>query len=477
MTTNHRDPVDKAITEAGTGCLTFLVGLLIAIVGESLARSNLRAKFRGGGVVVGRDGGSKISIPYKDRMKHAHIMGATGSGKTTLLFNMAKQDMDVVLNDEPFYGVGVIDPKGDLVDRLLPHVPRHRRKDVIVFDPTDSEKPLGFNILEDVPDNLRSRTTSEVVAIFKKLFAYSWGPRLEHILRYAVLALLEIPGSTLADVPTLLLDKEFRRGVLPHVSNWQVLNFWQTEYPALAKSRDFIMVVQPILNKVGPWLAYPEVSNIIDQTQSSFNLRHIMDQRKIFLARLPEGLLGEDTRQILGSLLITRFQLAAASRAAIPERARKPFVLYVDEFQNFVTEASGKIVTEGRSFGLGLVVANQHEGQFRDQPGLLEDLQRNVAAHLFTYRDGDKYRLEYVRLQDWAGADGEPPIIHLDPLPALPAGDSTVAAEIIEESRERYGRDRDWVENDSQRRRFRGASSGGKGKRSRGKGNVPPAYA
>jgi hypothetical protein len=213
--------------------------------------------------------------------------------------------------------------------------------------------------------------------------------------------------------------------------------------------------VAPILNRIGPWVAYPEIRNIIGQTQSSFNLRRVMDEKKIFLARLPEGLLGEDVRQVLGSLLITRFQLAATSRADTPEHQRQPFLLYVDEFQNFVTEASEKIITEGRSFGLGMVVANQHEGQFRGQPGLYDTLERNVAAQLFLYQQDDLFRLRYTRPQD-AALDESPPVLDLYPLPAQPEGQS--GPRVIEDSRNRYGRDRDWVESDIWRRRALGVA-------------------
>ena len=215
-----------------------------------------------------------------------------------------------------------------------------------------------------------------------------------------------------------------------------------------------MQVVAPILNRLGPWVAYPEVRNIIGQTQSSFDLRRVMDEKKIFIARLPEGLLGEDVRQLIGALLITRFQLAAASRASVPERQRQPFILYADEFQNFVTEASEKIVTEGRSFGLGLVVANQHEGQFRGQPGLYETLERNVAAQLLLYREQNAFRLQYARLQDRAPYE-DPPVLHLTPLPALPNGERT--SQVLGESRDRYGRDRHRVEADIWRRRSSGS--------------------
>jgi len=434
------------------GCVGAVIGFLVDGI---LSLFNLifrRVQYSSPGIFIGRLGWTKVTIPHRDRLKHAHVMGATGSGKTTLLANMLKQDIAAYKKGEATYGIGVIDPKGDLIDRVLRYIPDGRVDDVIFFDPSDTEKPLGFNILEDVPENLRSLTASQVVTTFKKLFGKtSWGPRLEHILRFAVLTLMEIPGSTLLDIPTLLIDQDFRRGVLHHVTNPQVREFWESEYSLYARKTGVSSAISPILNKIGPWVAYPEVRNVIGQVQSSFNLRKVMDQKKIFLARLPEGLLGEDVRQILGALLITRFQLAAASRVDIPEHIRQPFLLYVDEFQNFVTEASEKIITEGRSFGLGFIVANQHPGQFRGQPGITDSLMGNVAATLFAYKEGNKHRLQYTRLQSASPTAEEPNSIQCKLLPPFPPFSD--GKYIIKESRERYGRDRDWVERDINRRR------------------------
>ncbi len=448
-----QDPVDKAIVDAGAGCAGLIIGLLGIFLVNQYEQNRLRKKYAVSGVTIGRYGNTPITIPDGDRMKHAHVMGATGTGKTTLLVNMAIQDMNAMLDSgEPKYGVGVIDPKGDFVDRLLRQIPSHRRGDVILFDPTDTAKPLGFNILENVPEDSRSRTTGEVLLTFKKIFGKdSWGPRLEYILREVILTLMEIPGATLLDIPTLLLDEDFRKGVLPHITNFEVTDFWGRLYPQFINKGTGISIIAPILNKVGPWLAYPEVRNIIGQVQSSFNLRRIMDEKKIFLARMPEGVVGEDIRQLLGALLITKFQSVTDSRANILESQRQPFILYVDEFQNFTTEASQKILTEARSFGLGLVVANQHKGQFRGQPDLLESLNRNAAAEIFTYKENEQFRLQYSRLQERSTPDEAAPAIKL--IPQGVASPITTPDRIIEESRLRYGQDQSWVEKEMRRRR------------------------
>ena len=447
------DPIEELLGGI-FGALTFaVIAGVVGAVESSQEKARLRKRFGKPGVIVGTTSDRiQVSIPRSDRMKHAHVVGATGSGKTTLLVNMAVQDIYAQLeNGEPAFGVGVIDPKGDLVDRLLSHIPAYRARDVILFDPTDTDKPLGFNILQNVPEHLRSLTASQVVGTFKKLFGQqSWGQRLEHVLRFCVLTLLEVPGSTLLDIPTLVLNDDFREGVLPHVTNFEVVNFWENEFAHYASGKSRMVVVAPILNRIGPWVAYPEIRNIIGQTQSSFNVRDVMDNKKIFLARLPEGLLGEDVRQLMGSLLITQFQLAATSRADTPEHLRQPFLLYADEFQNFVTEASQKIVTEGRGFGLGLVVANQHEDQLSGQSGLRKTLERNVAAHLYAYKQDTRYQLQYSQLQNLT-PDMEVPFVQLTPPPALPPGQQ--AKYIIQESRNRYGRYRDRVEKDIWRRR------------------------
>lgn len=373
----------------------------------------------------------KAYVPGRLRTKHVHVVGPTGSGKTTLLLNMIIQDM------RNGSGFGVIDPKGDLVWEILKYVPVNRFDDVVLFDPTDRARPIGFNMLEAVESDQRSLAASQVVLIFRKLFHYSWGPRLEHILRYSVLTLLEVPGATLIDVPLLLVDKDYRKEVLRFVTNPIVRAFWEGEFWEITKGRDYIRTVEPILNKVGPWLAYPEIRNIVGQARSSFDVKSIMDGRKILLVSIPEGLLGEDTSAMLGAMMVAKIQLAAMSRMG--QSTKVPFYLYVDEFQNFVTSAFEKILTQARSFGLGLVVANQYEEQLYDQLRLA--LLNNVAVKLSCYFESGRHGLVYHELQDQAAMARE-----VSPLPPPTGGHPNLPSLVRLDKREIYGRPRQAVE-------------------------------
>ena len=382
--------------------------------------------------------GPKVSIPGEIRTKHTHVIGPTGSGKTTLLLNMIIQD----LNNGS--GLAVIDPKGDLVAEVLKHVPVARFNDVILFDPTDRDRPVGLNVLEAVEPEQRSLAASQVVLIFKKLFHDSWGPRLEHVLRFSVLTLLEVPGATLVDIPYLLIDREYRESLLRHVANPFVRAFWEGEFRAITKGRDYIVTIEPILNKVGPWLAYPEIRNIVGQTRSSFDVRQLMDRRKILLVNIPEGLLGEDTSAMLGALMVSKIQMAATSRTGLSKTVH--YYLYVDEFQEFVTSAFEKILIQARSFGLGLVVANQYDEQLHDP--LYYALWNNVAVRLHCYFEDGKHRLTYHELQDQAAE----PIV-LKPLRPPRGGHPDLPKQIRYTMRLRYGRPREAVERDILERR------------------------
>jgi hypothetical protein len=414
-------------------------------------QAQLIGKFNAPGVVVGISRGKQITVPTSERMKHVHVLGGTGGGKTTLLVNMAKQDLEAMTEGVPTYGVGAIDPKGDLADSILEIVPKHRHEDVILFDPSDRLKPLGFNILQGVAPELRSRMASEVVMTFKKLFGQqAWGQRLEHFLRQAVLTLIEVPGATILDIPALFLNEAYRKGVLGHVSNFAVRNFWEHEFGYHSKKGAPVGLVQPILTRMGMWAAYPEIRNIVGQEQSSINLRQVMDEKKIFIARFQHGEIGEDVTEFFGSLFITSFQFAAMSRAKMPKAYRQPFMLYVDEFQNFATESSERIITEARSFGLGFIMANQYEGQFRNQPGLQRAIDKTIYARLRAHKRQNRYFVDYTKLQEHVPPDNDPLFIECRAL--SPAKGSIANARYLENlSRNRFGREREAVEEDIER--------------------------
>ena len=373
----------------------------------------------------------KTYVPPELRTKHVHVIGPTGSGKTTLLLNMILQDM------RNGSGFAVIDPKGDLIWEILKYVPVDRFDDIVLFDPTDRGRPVGFNVLEGVGRRQRSLAASQVVSVFKKLFYDSWGPRLEHVLRFSVLTLLEVPGATLIDIPHLLIERDYRSRVLKYVTNPIVKEFWTGEFRHITKGRDYIVTIEPILNKVGPWLAYPEIRNIVGQARSSFDIREIMDRGKILLVNIPEGLLGEDTSAMLGAMMVAKIQLVAMSRWG---RAKEVlFYAYVDEFQSFVTSAFEKILTQARSFGLGLIVANQYEEQLYDQ--LRWALAKNVAIKLTCFFEDGKHGLIYHELQDQAAQP-----IRVKPLAPPTGGHPDLPKLVRLDKRELYGRPRHLVE-------------------------------
>ncbi len=296
-----------------------------------------------------------FGLPRSDRGRHLYIIGQTGVGKSGLLELLTISDIY-----SP-YGFAVIDPHGDYAQNVLRRIPAERVQDVLYFNPADTEYPIAFNPMEVVDPKLKTHTSSELVGVLKRMFD-SWGPRLEYILRYSILALLDYPDSTMLDITRILTDKKFRGEVLKHVQDPVVRNFWTVEF-ASWNDKFAAEAVAPVLNKVGAFTANPLVRNIIGQPKSSFNIRQIMDERKILVVNLSRGLIGEDNASLLGSLFVTKMQLAAMSRADIPAEARSPFYLYVDEFQNFATDSFATILSEARKYGLNLTVANQYIAQ------------------------------------------------------------------------------------------------------------------
>jgi hypothetical protein len=303
---------------------------------------------------------AKFGLKDVDRRRHVYIIGKTGMGKSTLLENMIHSD---IVSGK---GVGVVDPHGDLADRVLDFVPAHRTNDVILIDPSDRDFPVAFNMLENVDPAYNSIVCSGIVGIFKKLYVDSWGPRLEHILRNTILSLLEYPGTTMLGITRVLQDADFRRKVIAKVDDPIVKAFWLSEFEKM-QDRMRIEAISPILNKVGQFLSSSIIRNIVGQPKSAVDLRFAMDKGKIVIVNLSKGKIGEDNSALLGSMIITKFQLDAMSRADIPEKDRKDFYLYVDEFQNFATEAFSTILSEARKYKLNLTMANQYVAQMSDE--------------------------------------------------------------------------------------------------------------
>ena len=302
----------------------------------------------------------KFGIKTDDRRRHVYVIGKTGMGKTTLLENMA---LDDIRNGR---GVAIVDPHGDFAEKILKFIPSQRTNEVIYFNPADADYPIAFNVMEGVNPQYRHLVSSGLIGVFKKIWADSWGPRLEYLLRNTLLALLEYPNSTLLGVNRMLIDKEYRKKVVSKVSDPVIKSFWEDEFTKYSK-QFATEAISPIQNKVGQFLSNPMVRNIVGQTKSSIDMREIMDNRKILIINLAKGRIGEDYSALLGAMLITKIQLAAMSRVDIPEEERKDFYFYVDEFQNFATESFAGILSEARKYRLNLTIAHQYIGQLEEE--------------------------------------------------------------------------------------------------------------
>ena len=319
-----------------------------------------------------------FGIKTDDRRRHMYIIGKTGMGKTNLLENLVVQDI------RNGFGVCYIDPHGDTAEKLLKAVPANRINDVIYFNPSDQNFPIAFNVMESIDPEYHHLVASGLVGVFKKIWADSWGPRLEYILRNAIMALLEYPGSTLLGVTRILVDKKYRERVVEKVTDPVIRQFWVDEFP---KWSDKVLqeVVSPIQNKVGQFLSNSLIRNIVGQSQSSFDVRKIMDEKKILIMNLSKGRIGEDSSALLGAMMITKIQLAAMSRVDIPEETRNDFYLYVDEFQNFATESFANILSEARKYRLDLILANQYITQIDEK---VRDAIFGNAGTIVSFRVG-----------------------------------------------------------------------------------------
>lgn len=320
----------------------------------------------------------EFGIKRDDRGRHMYIIGRSGMGKTKLLENLVMCDI------KKGEGLAIIDPH-DLIPDVIKKIPKERVKDIIVFDPADTNFPIAFNPMEVTDENFKVQIASGIVGTFKKIFGTSWGPRLEYILNYTVLALLDTPNTTLLGIVNMLTDKNYRKKIIANIKDPVVKKFWTTEF-ASYNEKFATEAIAPILNKVGQFVANSLIRNVIGQPKSSFNLRKSMDEGKIVLINLSVGRLGETNAALLGSLMITALQLAAMSRADVPEAERRDFYLYVDEFQNFATESFATILSEARKYHLSLIMANQYIAQMEDT-GVRDAVFGNVGT-LITFRVG-----------------------------------------------------------------------------------------
>lgn len=288
----------------------------------------------------------------EDARFHTYIVGKSGSGKSTLLKNLIAQHI------QQGAGIALIDPHGDLSEELLALVPKHRIGQVTYFNPSDAEYPVAFNPLAGVPLEDRPLAASSLVGAFKTIWGDSWGPRMAYILYNCVAALLDCPNVSLLGVSRMLIDARYRRWVVQQVQDPFVKQFWELEFESYDQ-RFMREAIAPIQNKVGALLQTPILRNILGQVKNKLSIPFVMDQRRIFIANLAKGRMGEDKSNLLGALLVSQFQLAAMARSSRPESERIDFLLVVDEFQNFATDAFASALSEARKYKLQIVLANQ----------------------------------------------------------------------------------------------------------------------
>ncbi len=396
----------------------------------------------------------KFGIKTDDRRRHMYVIGKTGMGKTTMMENMVLHD---IYNG---HGVGVVDPHGDFAEKIIDYIPPHRINDVVYFNPSDMEFPIGFNVFEVKSEEQKHLVASGLMGIFKKIWPDVWSSRMEYILNNTILALLDYPGSTLLGINRLLADKAYRRKVVKQLKDPVVKAFWRDEFanyePRYAKE-----AVAPIQNKIGQFLSAAVIRNMVAQVKSTINVRDIMDGKKIFIMNLSKGRIGEDNSRLLGGMLITKLQLAAMERVDIPEAERKDFFLYVDEFQNFATPSFANILSEARKYRLSLIMAHQYVAQLDE---VVADAVFGNVGTLVTFRVGANDAESLAK--EFAPVFMETDIVNLTKFQIIlklmidgvasqpfssatlpPIGSRTGSAEkVIRVSRERYGKARDSIE-------------------------------
>ncbi|EKD49130.1 MAG: hypothetical protein ACD_63C00259G0001 [uncultured bacterium] len=330
---------------------------------------------------------SRFGIKRDDRRRHMYVIGKTGMGKSHMLKYMAIND---IMSGK---GLAFIDPHGDAAEFLLDYIPSERVNDIVYINPTDIEYPVAFNVMEKVDRRYHNLVADGLIGIFKKIWADSWGPRLEYLLRNTILSLLDYQDSTLLGVTRMLVDKSFRKKVIKRIQDPIVKSFWVDEF---SKYHDRFLVdaISPIQNKVGQFLANAVIRNMVGQPKSTINLRDIMDSGKILILNLSKGKIGEESSALLGAMIITKLQLAAMSRADVIEEKRPDFYLYVDEFQTFATDSFADILSEARKYRLNLVMAHQYITQM---PETVRDAVFGNVGTLVTFRIGAMDAEELVK--------------------------------------------------------------------------------
>jgi energy-coupling factor transporter ATP-binding protein EcfA2 len=325
----------------------------------------------------------KFGIKIDDRRRHVYVVGKTGVGKSTLLENMAIADI------EAGRGIAFLDPHGESAEKLLDYIPEERLDDVIYFDPSDMEYPIAFNPMEQVGTEFRHLVASGIMGVFKKIWVDAWSARMEYILNNTLLALLELPNSTLLGVLRMFAEPPYRKKIVDNLQDPVIKAFWQNEFARYSQKLE-TEALAAIQNKVGQFVSNPLIRNILGQARSTINMREIMDTGKIFIVNLSKGKMGEDNSALLGAMIISRLQLAAMSRVDIPEDKRRDFYMYVDEFQNFATDSFASILSEARKYRLSLTLAHQYIGQLVTNDGntKVRDAVFGNVGTIITFRVG-----------------------------------------------------------------------------------------
>lgn len=400
-----------------------------------------------------------ITLSQDDRKRHAYIIGQTGTGKSTLLLNLVTQDIAAGR------GVAVIDPHGDLISDVLARIPQERVDDVILIDPADRERPVGFNFLECAEED-RDQVTESFLSLIRQLFDPDHhgftGPLLEHALRHGLLTAMAVEGMTLIEVIRILTDKHFAERLLPHITDPLVRRYWTDE---VARTTDFHKseMLGYVASKFSPFTTNKLVRHIIGQSHSSFDLRTVMDEGRILLVDLAQGRLGQYLSTLLGSVIVSKLLLAALSRANVPPDQRRDFGLYVDEFQHYATPAFIDIVSGGRKYGLNITMAHQHLGQLPDavRGAILGNVGTTIAfrtgindaALLAAAMQPSAFDIEdYIELPNYRAiarvlADGRyDPCFTLAARPQTEGKEHSWAEGVRALSRLKYGRSRELVE-------------------------------
>ena len=297
-----------------------------------------------------------FGIKRGDRRRHMYIVGKTGVGKTKLLELLIRQDIGYG------HGLCVIDPHGDFINDILASVPENRINDVVVVDPADTEFPISFNPLQNVPHDFKHQMTQGLIEVMKKQFGANWTPRLEHVFRFTTLALLDYPGATMRGMISMLTDRPYRQKVIEYITDDMVKRFFAIEFADWSEKFDTDAII-PLVNKLGQFLSDPLLRNIFGQKENKIDIGDIMNNQKILLINLSKGRLGEENSSFFGSMFVTKIHQAGMARASMEERDRKDFYLYADEFQNIVTDTFDNLFSEARKYGICLIVAHQYIGQ------------------------------------------------------------------------------------------------------------------